>query len=136
MARPVSYGSSVGRLTWPFLSLGQVVSYPNVSPVGKLEASRIFTVFDLSKQCSGSFPFLISVERTDIFGILKVTENFSTDPDPHPDPDPFTDPLVRDSDLRTRICIQIRTKMSWICNTVFFHFSQTKIFECGTTQGS
>ncbi len=47
------------------------------------------------------------------FGILKVTEDFGTDPHLHPDPDP----LVRDTDPRIRIRIRIRTKMSQIRNT-------------------
>ncbi len=43
------------------------------------------------------------------FGILKVTEEFSTDP--------HSDPLVRSTDPRIRIRIRIRTKMSQIRNT-------------------
>jgi hypothetical protein len=43
--------------------------------------------------------------------ILKVIEDFGTDPDPLPDL------LVRGTDLRIRIRIRIRTKMSRIWNT-------------------
>ncbi len=50
-----------------------------------------------------------------MFCILKVTEDFGTDPNPHPDP------LVRGTDKRIRIC----TKMSRIRNTV-----QSKMLKC------
>ncbi len=45
-----------------------------------------------------------------IFCILKVTEDFSTDPHPHS--------LVRGTYPRIRICNRIRNKMSRIQNTV------------------
>jgi hypothetical protein len=45
--------------------------------------------------------------KIDFLCILKVTEDFDTDPDPHPDP------LVRGTDPR----IRIRTKKSRIRNT-------------------
>jgi hypothetical protein len=47
-----------------------------------------------------------------MFCILKVTED-GTDPHPYLDPDP----LVRGADLRIRIGIRIRIKMSRIRNT-------------------
>jgi hypothetical protein len=46
-----------------------------------------------------------------IFCILKVTEDFGTDPDPH------QDPLARGTDPWIRIRIRICTKMSRIRNT-------------------
>ncbi len=52
---------------------------------------------------------LNKMKKKRLFCILKVTEDFGTDPDPHPDP------LIRGTDPRIRI--QIRTKMSRIRNT-------------------
>ncbi len=51
------------------------------------------------------------MEKIDVICILKVTEDFGTDP--------YPDPLVRGTDPRIRIRIQIHTKMSRIGNTGF-----------------
>ncbi len=46
MACPVSSCSSVGRLSWPDLSLGRLIT--RVSPVSLLKASRIFAISDIT----------------------------------------------------------------------------------------
>jgi hypothetical protein len=57
------------------------------------------------------------MKKIDFFYILKVTEDFGTDPHPHPNPDPHVDPFFRGTDPWIRIRIRIRTKMSRIQNT-------------------
>jgi hypothetical protein len=68
---------------------------------------------------------LNNMKKKKIFFILKVTEDFGTDPDPHPDP------LVRGTDPRIRI--RIRAKMSRIRitekNIGSFNFCSSHLLE-------
>jgi hypothetical protein len=65
-----------------------------------------------------SFIKTLKKKKKRFFCILKVTEDFGTDPDP----------LVRGTDQRKRNRIRIRTKMSRIRNTAYYKNYSTQSF--------